>query len=84
MEPAQQRLLFGGKQLEDDHSMFFNYNLKVNDIIQLMVRQPLGELQSSNLPSTPSKEENITSRLKRKQEEGASPRGRCPFRNTKV
>ena len=53
VEPAQQRLLFGGKQLEDDHTMF-DYNLKVNDIIQLMVRQPLGELQSSNLPSTPS------------------------------
>lgn len=60
VEPIQQRLLFGGKQLEDDHTMF-DYNLKINDIIQLMVRQPLGELQTNNLPPTPSEEASKSS-----------------------
>jgi len=61
VEPAQQRLFFQGKQLEDEHTMF-DYNLKVNDIIQLMVRQPLGESQTSNLPETPTKEKAKSSR----------------------
>lgn len=55
VEPGQQRLFFQGKQLEDQNTMF-DYNLKVNDIIQLMVRQPLGESQADNLPHTPNKE----------------------------
>jgi len=53
--PELQRLFFQGKQLENEYSMF-DYNVKVNDMIQLMVRQPLGESQVDNLPKkTPSK-----------------------------
>jgi len=55
VEPAQQRLFYQGKQLENGNTMF-DYNLKVNDIIQLMIRQPLGESQTPNLPQTPSVE----------------------------
>jgi len=44
-----QRLFFQGKQLENEYSLF-DYNVKVNDIVQLMVRQPLGESQTDNLP----------------------------------
>jgi len=61
VEPAQQRLFFQGKQMEDEHTMF-DYNLKINDIIQLMIRQPLGESQAPNLPQTPTKEKSKTSR----------------------
>jgi len=46
-----QRLFFQGKQLENEYSLF-DYNVKVNDIVQLMVRQPLGESQKDNLPKT--------------------------------
>eukprot|EP00090_Calanus_glacialis_P008127 TRINITY_DN16464_c0_g1_i4.p1 TRINITY_DN16464_c0_g1~~TRINITY_DN16464_c0_g1_i4.p1 ORF type:complete len:757 (-),score=288.61 TRINITY_DN16464_c0_g1_i4:194-2464(-) len=52
-----QRLFFQGKQLENDYSLF-DYNVKVNDIIQLMIRQPLGESQVDNIPKkTPSKDD---------------------------
>eukprot|EP00092_Neocalanus_flemingeri_P024497 GFUD01026565.1.p1 GENE.GFUD01026565.1~~GFUD01026565.1.p1 ORF type:complete len:605 (+),score=218.89 GFUD01026565.1:105-1919(+) len=61
VEPAQQRLYFQGKQLVDKQTIF-DYNLKLNDIIQLMVRQPLGEIQDSNLPETSTNEESKTSR----------------------
>ena len=47
--PELQRLFFQGKQLENEYSLF-DYNVKVNDIIQLMVRQPLGESQVDNIP----------------------------------
>ncbi|KAF2349052.1 SRA-YDG [Trinorchestia longiramus] len=40
--PEQQRLFFQGKQLVDGHTMF-DYNINVNDVIQLMVRQVLAE-----------------------------------------
>lgn len=33
---AQQRLLYGGKLLEDDYT-FHDYNIKLNDVIQLMI-----------------------------------------------
>merc|ERR1719315_935525 len=57
-----QRLFFQGKQLENDYSLF-DYNVKVNDIVQLMVRQPLGESQKDNVP------ENTPSKHKKKEEE---------------
>jgi len=60
VEPSAQRLFFQGKQLEDKHTMF-DYNLNLNDIIQLMVRQPLSEIQESNLSQTPEEKDETNS-----------------------
>ncbi|KAJ8278338.1 hypothetical protein GJAV_G00086540 [Gymnothorax javanicus] len=38
VEPDRQRLFYRGKQMEDDHTIF-DYNVGLNDIIQLLVRQ---------------------------------------------
>ncbi|XP_041041881.1 E3 ubiquitin-protein ligase UHRF1-like isoform X1 [Carcharodon carcharias] len=39
VDPECQRLFYRGKQLEDGHSLF-DYNVGLNDIIQLLIRQP--------------------------------------------
>lgn len=36
----KQRLFFRGKQLENDHSVF-EYDIKLNDVVQLMIKQDL-------------------------------------------
>ena len=46
-----QRLFFRGKQLENEQTLF-DYSINVNDVIQLMIRQPLVETQSENVPIT--------------------------------
>ena len=46
-----QRLFFRGKQLENEQTLF-DYSINVNDVIQLMIRQPLVETQSENIPIT--------------------------------
>ena len=46
-----QRLFFRGKQLENEQTLF-DYSINVNDVIQLMIRQPLAETQSNNMPIT--------------------------------
>lgn len=38
VEPERQRLFYRGKQMEDGHTIF-DYNVGLNDIVQLMVRQ---------------------------------------------
>uniref|UniRef100_A0A2P2I2V5 RING-type E3 ubiquitin transferase n=2 Tax=Hirondellea gigas TaxID=1518452 RepID=A0A2P2I2V5_9CRUS len=43
----RQRLFYQGKQLEDGHVMY-DYGVKINDVIQLMVRQVLTETTNSN------------------------------------
>ena len=65
-----QRLFFQGKQLENEYSLF-DYNVKVNDIVQLMVRQPLGESQKDNLPktTTPSKESKKEEKIEEEKPE---------------
>ena len=37
--PEHQRLFYRGKQLEDGHSLF-DYDVGLNDLIQLLVRAP--------------------------------------------
>ena len=52
IDSGKQRLLFQGKQLEDTYSLY-DYDVKVNDIIQLIVRSekmPLGVSQADNIP----------------------------------
>ena len=56
-----QRLFFQRKQMDSAYSLF-DYNVQVNDMIQLMVRQPLGQTQVDNIPKkTPDRK-----RMKRK------------------
>ncbi|KAM4628989.1 E3 ubiquitin-protein ligase UHRF1 isoform 1-T2 [Polymixia lowei] len=38
VEPERQRLFYRGKQMEDGHTIF-DYNVGLNDIVQLLVRQ---------------------------------------------
>ncbi|KAA8589468.1 hypothetical protein FQN60_012833 [Etheostoma spectabile] len=38
VEPEKQRLFYRGKQMEDGHTIF-DYNVGLNDIVQLLVRQ---------------------------------------------
>uniref|UniRef100_A0A8C2F6F0 E3 ubiquitin-protein ligase UHRF n=1 Tax=Cyprinus carpio TaxID=7962 RepID=A0A8C2F6F0_CYPCA len=38
IEPQRQRLFYRGKQMEDSHTLF-DYNVGLNDIVQLLVRQ---------------------------------------------
>ncbi|XP_023662314.1 E3 ubiquitin-protein ligase UHRF1 isoform X2 [Paramormyrops kingsleyae] len=40
VEPSVQRLFYRGKQMEDGHTIF-DYNVGLNDIVQLLVRQNL-------------------------------------------
>jgi len=62
-----QRLFFQGKQLENEYSLF-DYNVKVNDIVQLMVRQPLGESQKDNLPKTELSKDNKEKEVSKEEE----------------
>ncbi|MBN3319977.1 UHRF1 ligase, partial [Atractosteus spatula] len=49
VEPERQRLFYRGKQMEDGHTIF-DYNVGLNDIVQLLVRQNLP-------PGTPKEKE---------------------------
>ncbi|KAK7467888.1 hypothetical protein BaRGS_00036893 [Batillaria attramentaria] len=53
-QPSDQRLFFRGKQLEDGHTLF-DYDVGLNDLIQLMVRaKPALTPVSTNPPATTS------------------------------
>uniref|UniRef100_A0A8C4IPX3 E3 ubiquitin-protein ligase UHRF n=1 Tax=Dicentrarchus labrax TaxID=13489 RepID=A0A8C4IPX3_DICLA len=45
VEPERQRLFYRGKQMEDGHTIF-DYNVGLNDIVQLLVRQKLSDSDS--------------------------------------
>ncbi|XP_015367414.1 PREDICTED: E3 ubiquitin-protein ligase UHRF1-like [Diuraphis noxia] len=45
IKPENQRLFFAGKQLEDQYRLF-DYSINVNDVIQLMVRTAVAEINS--------------------------------------
>lgn len=47
----RQRLFYRGKQMEDGYSMF-DYNININDVIQLMVKPVLSE-SNTNTPTKP-------------------------------
>ncbi|KAG8455170.1 hypothetical protein GDO86_001387 [Hymenochirus boettgeri] len=44
--PDRQRLFYRGKQLEDGHTLF-DYNVGLNDIVQLLIRSPSSDSSSS-------------------------------------
>uniref|UniRef100_A0A9J7YCD8 E3 ubiquitin-protein ligase UHRF n=1 Tax=Cyprinus carpio carpio TaxID=630221 RepID=A0A9J7YCD8_CYPCA len=50
VKPEQQRLFYRGKQMEDGQTLF-DYNVGLNDIVQLLIRSPAPESQ----PSTSSR-----------------------------
>ncbi|XP_036170121.1 E3 ubiquitin-protein ligase UHRF1 isoform X1 [Myotis myotis] len=50
VEPGRQRLFYRGKQMEDGHTLF-DYDVRLNDTIQLLVRQNL-------MPPPPSSSSN--------------------------
>jgi len=65
VEPEYQNLFFQGKKMEDEFSLF-DYSVKVNDMIQLMIRKPLGEI--NNLPTKKeSKKEDVKEEAKKEE-----------------
>ncbi|XP_054573464.1 E3 ubiquitin-protein ligase UHRF1 [Eptesicus fuscus] len=50
VEPGRQRLFYRGKQMEDGHTLF-DYDVRLNDTIQLLVRQNLMPPPSSSSSS---------------------------------
>uniref|UniRef100_A0A8C8GA01 E3 ubiquitin-protein ligase UHRF n=1 Tax=Oncorhynchus tshawytscha TaxID=74940 RepID=A0A8C8GA01_ONCTS len=52
VNPQQQRLFYRGKQMEDGHTLY-DYNVGLNDIVQLLIRSQAGDAPDSPLvPST--------------------------------
>ncbi|GLH14953.1 Ubiquitin [Gryllus bimaculatus] len=48
IEPKKQRLFYRGKQLEDGHTIF-DYNINVNDVVQLMIKVSATESSSAKV-----------------------------------
>ncbi|XP_046382805.1 E3 ubiquitin-protein ligase UHRF1-like [Ischnura elegans] len=56
IEPERQRLFYKGKQLEDEYKLF-DYNIVLNDVIQLMVRSEV--LQTSKPQEVDEKKDTV-------------------------
>ncbi|XP_038845537.1 E3 ubiquitin-protein ligase UHRF2-like isoform X2 [Salvelinus namaycush] len=50
VNPGQQRLFYRGKQMEDGHTLY-DYNVGLNDIVQLLIRSQAGDATDSPLIS---------------------------------
>ncbi|KAG8232384.1 hypothetical protein J437_LFUL012527 [Ladona fulva] len=50
VEPEKQRLFYKGKQLEDEYKLF-DYNINLNDVVQLMVRNEIKPISKENAAS---------------------------------
>ncbi|KAK6322806.1 hypothetical protein J4Q44_G00075980 [Coregonus suidteri] len=48
VNPGQQRLFYRGKQMEDGHTLY-DYNVGLNDIVQLLIRSQAGDAPDSPL-----------------------------------
>uniref|UniRef100_A0A8C7J1G1 E3 ubiquitin-protein ligase UHRF n=1 Tax=Oncorhynchus kisutch TaxID=8019 RepID=A0A8C7J1G1_ONCKI len=46
VNPGQQRLFYRGKQMEDGHTLY-DYNVGLNDIVQLLIRSQAGDAPDS-------------------------------------
>uniref|UniRef100_A0A673WK55 E3 ubiquitin-protein ligase UHRF n=1 Tax=Salmo trutta TaxID=8032 RepID=A0A673WK55_SALTR len=51
VNPQQQRLFYRGKQMEDGHTLY-DYNVGLNDIVQLLIRSQAGDAPDSPLVPT--------------------------------
>ena len=58
VEVAHQNLIYQGKKMEDDYTLF-DYSVKVNDMIQLMVRRPLASLDNIPKKEVAEKEKKV-------------------------
>nr|XP_046160951.1 LOW QUALITY PROTEIN: E3 ubiquitin-protein ligase UHRF2-like [Oncorhynchus gorbuscha] len=52
VNPGQQRLFYRGKQMEDGHTLY-DYNVGLNDIVQLLIRSHAGDAPDSPLVISP-------------------------------
>uniref|UniRef100_A0A8C7T976 E3 ubiquitin-protein ligase UHRF n=1 Tax=Oncorhynchus mykiss TaxID=8022 RepID=A0A8C7T976_ONCMY len=52
VNPGQQRLFYRGKQMEDGHTLY-DYNVGLNDIVQLLIRSKAGDAPDSPLIISP-------------------------------
>uniref|UniRef100_A0A8C8M1T4 E3 ubiquitin-protein ligase UHRF n=1 Tax=Oncorhynchus tshawytscha TaxID=74940 RepID=A0A8C8M1T4_ONCTS len=52
VNPGQQRLFYRGKQMEDGHTLY-DYNVGLNDIVQLLIRSQAGDAPDSPLVISP-------------------------------
>ncbi|XP_043917019.1 E3 ubiquitin-protein ligase UHRF2 [Protopterus annectens] len=66
VSPDKQRLFYRGKQLEDGHTLF-DYNVGLNDIVQLLVRSP-----SVDGPGG-IKDQKVASVISKKNQSGRKP-----------
>uniref|UniRef100_A0A3P8XQT1 E3 ubiquitin-protein ligase UHRF n=1 Tax=Esox lucius TaxID=8010 RepID=A0A3P8XQT1_ESOLU len=53
VNPEQQRLFYRGKQMEDGHTLY-DYNVGLNDIVQLLIRSQAGDAPDSPVTSDPN------------------------------
>ena len=53
-----QRLVFKGKQLKDDHTLF-DYGVNLNDVIQVWKKAPLADQTNYEAKADTEKEENF-------------------------
>uniref|UniRef100_A0A8C7KGK7 E3 ubiquitin-protein ligase UHRF n=1 Tax=Oncorhynchus kisutch TaxID=8019 RepID=A0A8C7KGK7_ONCKI len=64
VNPQQQRLFYRGKQMEDGHTLY-DYNVGLNDIVQLLIRSQAGDAPDSPLvPSTSNTSDPNNNRAK--------------------
>ncbi|XP_006896498.1 PREDICTED: E3 ubiquitin-protein ligase UHRF1 [Elephantulus edwardii] len=77
VEPSMQRLFYRGKQMEDGHTLF-DYDVRLNDTIQLLVRQSLGlPLGARPLSPAPSLSTSSSSSQERDSELSDTDSGCC-------
>lgn len=59
VEPGRQRLFYRGKQMEDGHTLF-DYDVRLNDTIQLLVRQNLMPPPSSSSSNNQERDSELS------------------------
>uniref|UniRef100_A0A8C7T5Z3 E3 ubiquitin-protein ligase UHRF n=1 Tax=Oncorhynchus mykiss TaxID=8022 RepID=A0A8C7T5Z3_ONCMY len=63
VNPQQQRLFYRGKQMEDGHTLY-DYNVGLNDIVQLLIRSQAGDAPDSPLVPTSNTSDPNNNRAK--------------------
>ena len=71
LDQKHQRLIFKGKQLEDDHTLF-DYGVNMNDVIQVWRRAVLADQTNCGEQLEPEKEKEKKSADEKDEEEDES------------